>query len=240
MKKSIRNFFFAFVLMISSFTSARSQDLIDFSYDWLDTNFFQSIHGTILGDWFSSPTVMDCTGVFPNGEPMLRPRNSVGIGLASFVYEPRMNIYNHYDYISVSVSAPVTVSFSAVVGETNGIGHLHVPLMFDANFFGQSVYNSYDEKGFSIGVGTRYTFAPLIPFEGSGEFAKRHWLSPLMRLGYRWENYGDRQMVNVSFGFSKIYRYKQYDNSSGLPDQYDTRKSFSRLCLLVTLGRMID
>jgi hypothetical protein len=229
--------FISFFLLLATFNSTPAQNRIDFSYDWLDTNFFHGIQTTYAGDWFISPVTMDTIGVWPDGKPHLQPRFSFGIGLGSVVYEPRMNIYNYYDYISVSVSAPVTASFSAIDGSTGGVLHVHVPIMVEGNCYGQATSTSYDEKGFSIGLGARYTYAPIIVLD-PGE-AKRGWITPQARLGYRWESsYGLRRVANLSFGFTQAYKYRVYDASSGAG--YKTKTTLSRFCILFTVGRVFD
>lgn len=233
----MRKLFFSLLFFILSFSSVRSQNLIDFSYDWLDTNLFHSVHATALGDWFISPVTMDTVGVWQDGEPQVQPLFSFGIGLVSVGYEPRLNIYNYYDYISVSVSAPVTASFSAISGRTAGVFNLHVPLMVEGNFFGQSVYNSYDQKGFSIGLGARYTLAPIVVID-QGD-SKRHWVTPQARLGFKWENsYGEKRSANVSFGFTKPYRYRTYSQVN--PSGYRTKTTLSGFCFLFTVAQILE
>lgn len=228
---------FFFLLFLFFILSSRAQNTIDFSRDWIDTNLFHNVQVTFVGDWFSSPVKMDTTGTWPDGVPSVDPRFSFGIGLVSIAYEPRLNIYNYYDYISLSVSAPITVSFSAVGGQISGVGHVHVPLMLEGNFFGQSTYNAYDEKGFSVGLGARYTFAPVYVIDDGN--VKRHWLTPQARLGYKWENYyGDQRMAYLSFGFAKAYKYRVY--SASATSGYKIRTTLSRFCFLFTVGQAFD
>jgi hypothetical protein len=233
LKGKMKKALLALLLAAASFAPSRAQNFIDFSPAWIDTNLFHSIHLTFVGDMFNFPVVVETVpGSIP---PATRLRQSFGIGLASFAYEPRLNIYNYYDYISVSVSAPVTVSFSAIDGDVSGVGHVHFPLMVEGNFFGQSVSNAWDDKGFSVGAGARYTFAPIIMLEEGGS-TPRGWLTPLARLSYKWlRDNDDLAAANLTLGTRKRVYYTDY--SSSLSGQ---RKSISSgFCFLFTFSKRL-
>jgi len=165
-----------------SYSQISRSDSIRKSYSWASKNLFYeyNLSGAILGELYYTPI-----NEVVNDNGTKSSYQTFGLTMASFSFEPRVNMINVRDYASVSLNVPVNVAIS-FDQENVGFFHFTFPLLINLNFFYHSTYNNIDFKGFSLGFGAQYIAAPLF-INDQGNYITS-WIQPLVRAQYKFEN----------------------------------------------------
>jgi hypothetical protein len=153
-----------------------SQEKKDLRKEYLSKNFFQS-YGGMFAFEFGTNNV----GVYNQSQLLNREQRYETHGVFVVgVYSPRINVYNHKDFASISIACPLRVGLY-VKGDM-GLG-VKVPLFVDFNFFAHSTYNNINRKGFFIGFGGQFVsirwFEEQFPSSEQSQF----WFGDLIRVG---------------------------------------------------------
>lgn len=229
------------VLFFSVFGTVFSQH-IEKTYEMTDedrveskkfrNNFFTQRGFSPFSEYFQLPGQLDT--VFIRGDYSYDERKYIGAdtiievdrgsagALISYTYDLRYNLLNARDYLSISISSPLTAgAYMAGYNEANFSLALKVPVSIDLNFFLHSTYNNIQRAGLYLGGGyQRFQF--LVGHKDSFNM-------PFARFGIKYPYRTRLVYLEVMYGKYPSRSFNIDGKLTELSSQY----------IKVTLGRLL-
>jgi hypothetical protein len=134
------------------------------------------------------------------------------ITLVSVTFDPRVNLIDFNDQMSLSMNFPIEFAFNA--WQSDGLFTFVVPAMLDFNYGCHSTYNNIDRWGGHIGLGYQMVTGPIF-FRRSYDHM---YYQPVMRIGVKGPLRKNKNCyMDFYWGFGKFYNnvqpnYVPHDN----------------------------
>ncbi len=148
------------------------------------------------------------------------------ISFVSIGFEPRYNIHEFNENVSIGIAMPATIGFGQAYPHNNdvsgarGFGNVQVPLLAKLYFGTNATYDSKADFGFSAGAGVEYNKLALIATDEDKRVkeANRGWIMPTFSGSVHFWRGNSPIEVNFKYGHGIVSTYRTNAQGFPLPD----------------------
>lgn len=148
------------------------------------------------------------------------------ISFVSLGVEPRYNIKEFNENLSLAIAAPITVGFGQAFAQNDdvhgarGFGNIQAPLLLKLYAGSNATYASIADFGISAGAGLEYNKLSIIATEEDNRIvdANKGWFMPTFSASVHFWRGNSPIEVNFKYGRGNLQSYKVNKQGSALVD----------------------